>query len=101
MLKNKEGALYIQLIHNRKIKLITTRFRLYACEWDTQQASVIVNKSNSESYAYLQTVGAGLNVELKQIQELIAMLEKRGDYTVDELADYYLNHSFNGSFFLL
>jgi site-specific recombinase XerD len=36
---------------------------------------------------------------MKQIRELIALLDKRSDYSVDELAGYYVNRSFNGNLF--
>jgi site-specific recombinase XerD len=41
----------------------------------------------------------GLEIVLKQINELIQLLEIKDDYTVDELADLYTNNSFNGYLF--
>jgi site-specific recombinase XerD len=98
-IKDKEGVLCLQLIHNRKIKLITTCFRLYACEWDSLRASVKSDNDNPERENYLQSVKTGLKEEVKQIRGLIVMLDKRGNYSVDELADYHINHSFNGNLF--
>jgi site-specific recombinase XerD len=98
-IKNKEGALYIQLIHRRKIKLITTAFRLYPHEWNNSLASVCFDVCPAERNAYLLNLEAGLKEEMKQIRELIALLDKRSDYTVDELAEYYVNRSFNGNLF--
>jgi hypothetical protein len=62
---DKEGVLYIQLIHNRKIKLITTRFRLYPHEWDNCRTSVNINTSDTERQAYLLCLQDGLNTELQ------------------------------------
>jgi site-specific recombinase XerD len=98
-INHREGVLYIQLIHNRKVKLITTRFRIYSQEWDFQTESVKWNDTGIERHSYLQLVSTGLREELKQIRATIKMLDKRGAYTVDELADYYINRSFNGYFF--
>ena len=98
-IKDKEGVLYFQLIHNRKTKLITTRFRLLPQEWDSHACSVIINNTDGERNIYLQNIEDGIKFELRQIYELISLLEKRGDYTTDELAEYYLNQSFNGYFF--
>jgi site-specific recombinase XerD len=98
-IKNKEGVLYIQLIRHRKIKLITTRFRLFAKEWDTQRSSVQLGNAVMERQSYLQSIRTGLRKEIKQVRELIEMLDKKGDYTVDELSDYYVNRSFNGNLF--
>ena len=98
-IKNKEGVLYFQLIHNRKAKLITTRFRLQSYEWDIKLCCVIMDNAERERGVYLQNIKEGLESELRQIYELIFLLEKRSDYTTKELAEYYLNHSFNGYFF--
>jgi site-specific recombinase XerD len=47
----------------------------------------------------LQSVETGLRKEIKQIRELVEMLDKKSDYTVNELVDYYINRSFNGNLF--
>jgi site-specific recombinase XerD len=97
--KNKEGVICLQIIHNRKIKLIRTRFHLYPNEWDAQNESIVWNTADFERNTFLQSVKTGLNTELRQIAELVRLLQKRGDYTVDELADLYVNNSFNGYLF--
>lgn len=98
--KGKEGALYIQLIHNRRTKLVTTRFRLFPAEWDRRSAAVVINKGmDNERALYLQNIRDGLETELRQVYGLIALLGRRGTYTVDELAEHYASHSFNGYFF--
>jgi site-specific recombinase XerD len=98
-IKNKEGVLYLQLIHNRKAKLITTRFRLFAFEWDARSCTVITSNTDSGRNAYLQNLKVGLDAEIQQIRELISILEKQNGYTTGELVDHYVNHSFNGYFF--
>ncbi|MDR1348823.1 MAG: site-specific integrase [Prevotellaceae bacterium] len=98
-IKNREGALYIQLIHNRKAKLVTTRFRLYPSEWDTRSSTVITDNTDNERNMYLQNIKNGSEIEIRQIYDLIALLERRGDYTTQELIEYYISNSFNGYFF--
>jgi site-specific recombinase XerD len=98
-IRNKEGVLYFQLIHNRKTKLITSRFRLHPHEWNQRLSTVIMGNANSERYVYLQNTEEGLKSEVQQIYDLIGILEKRSSYTVQELVEYYVSHSFNGYFF--
>ncbi|GHU57062.1 integrase [Bacteroidia bacterium] len=81
--KDKEGVICLQLIHNRKVKLLRTRFHLYPHEWKNQPEHIKI----------------GLETELKQLADLIRLLKMRGDYTVEELADLYVNNSFNGYLF--
>lgn len=98
-IKNKEGVLYIQIIHSRETKLITTRFRLHSFEWDNRSSTVITNTIDSKRISYLQNIKDGLESEIRQINDLISILEKRGDYSTKELVEYYVNNSFNGYFF--
>jgi len=98
-IENKEGVLYLQLIHNRKTKLITTRFRLFSHEWDTRLSIPKTNNGHSERHIYLQHISESIKIETQQIYDLISMLENRGNYTINELSEYYVNHSFNGCFF--
>jgi site-specific recombinase XerD len=98
-IKNKEGVLYLQLIHNRKAKLITTRFRLFPYEWEVRSSTVMIDTTDNDRALYLQNLKNGLEAETQQIYDLIPILEKRGEYTVEELVEYHVNHSFNGYFF--
>ncbi|MDR1368871.1 MAG: site-specific integrase [Dysgonamonadaceae bacterium] len=81
--KGKEGVICLQLIHNRKIKLMRTRFHLHPHEWKNPP----------------EHIKTGMETELKQIVDLIRLLGMRGDYTVEELANLYANNSFNGYLF--
>jgi len=98
-IKNKEGVLYFQLIHNRKTKLITSRFRLYSHEWNQRLSTIIMDNADNDRCVYLQNTRENLKLEIQQIHDLINILEKRSNYTVQELVEHYVNHSFNGNFF--
>jgi hypothetical protein len=98
-IKNKEGVLYFQLINNRKAKLITTRFRLFLCEWDVRSTTVMINTTDNNRILYLQNLKNGLEAETQQIYDLISVLEKRSEDTTVELMEYHVNNSLNGFFF--
>src|SRR5215510_6577881 len=95
-IENKEGILCFQLIHNRKTKLVTTRFRLFSDEWDDRLSAVIIDGADKKRSSYLQNLKEGLESEVQQIYDLIFILDKRSSYTAGELAEYYVNQSFNG-----
>ena len=97
--KGKEGVICLQLIHNRKIKLLRTRFRLFPAEWDSNREILIFGNSGMERRIHLQSVKTGMEAELKHLNELVLLLEQKGEYTVDELTDLYLSNSFNGYLF--
>jgi len=98
-LKSKEGVVCLQLIHNRKVKLSRTRFRLFPCEWDDRKETAVRGNAGTERENQLQSIADGLEAELRQIGELIRFLEQKGEYTVEELTDLYVHRSFNGYLF--
>ena len=97
--KGKEGVICIQLIRNRKIKLLRTRFRLFPVEWDNRKETIRFDNAGLERQFYLQSVKNGIDTEQKQLVELLRLLEKKSDYTVEELSTLYTSNSFNGYFF--
>lgn len=93
----REGVIYFQLIHNRKVRLITTRFRLLPNEWDTKKESVKCNTTDPKRQKELQQIKKAIDIELKALEELIVTLSKLSHYTVDDLMQHYSNHSLTGS----
>ena len=98
-IKNREGVIYFQLIHNRKVKLVTTRFRIFVFEWDKHLSTIITCNSNTERASYLKNIKKSLESEIQQLSTLIFTFEKQSNYTIEELVEYYRNNSFNGYFF--
>jgi site-specific recombinase XerD len=96
---SKEGAVCLQLIHNRKIKLLRTRFRLFPSEWDERKDTVSFGKCDTKRQNLLIAVKSGLEAELRRVNDLIQMLGKQGDFNIGELAALYSSHSFNGCLF--
>jgi len=95
----KRGVICLQLIHNRKIKLLRTRFYLYPHEWNPQNESIRFENADFERIPSLQSIETGLEKELRQINKLIRLLEIRGNYSVNELVDLYTCDSLNGYLF--
>lgn len=93
----REGVIYIQLIHDRKVKLITTRFRLFKNEWDGKSECVKPDGANPTRWNDLQLIKNGIDGELKILNGLINILNKRSYYTVDDIAEYYVNNTLTGS----
>ncbi|MDR0680413.1 MAG: site-specific integrase [Dysgonamonadaceae bacterium] len=95
----KEGAVCLQLIHNRKIKLLRTRFKLFHSEWDERKNTVDLRECEAKRQNRLIAAKAGLEAELRQANDLIRVLKTKGDFTVSELAALHVSNSFNGCLF--
>ncbi|MDR1103603.1 MAG: phage integrase SAM-like domain-containing protein, partial [Tannerella sp.] len=60
---------------------------------------VITDDTDKERNLYLQNLMSSVRVEIQQVGDLIAILDQRGDYTAEELAEYYVNQALDGYFF--
>ena len=69
-IKGKTGVICLQLIRNRKVKLIRTRFRLFSDEWDKQLEIIFFGSSDFERQSYLQSIKLGLDAESDLIRLL-------------------------------
>lgn len=98
-ISKREGVIYFQLIHNRNVKLITTRFKLFSSEWDKHTSSVIIQTTNQERVNELYSIQHGIELELAEIENLISTLKKKGEYTVNDIADYHKTQALNGYLF--
>ena len=45
----KEGTLYIQVIHQRVVRQVSTKYKLYPNEWDAATQSVVIPIENVSS----------------------------------------------------
>jgi site-specific recombinase XerD len=61
--------------------------------------TIICHSADFERNLFLRSIKTRLESEKEQIADLIRLLEMRGNYTVEELADLYANNSFNGYLF--
>lgn len=83
----KEGTLYYHIIHQRKLRWISTDYHVYPEEWNAGKSSVIVSNSNNRQ-AHLQLIQSQIDWEMKQMQCIIHDKEMDGvSYSVDDLAN--------------
>ena len=83
----KEGTLYYHIIHQRKLRWISTDYHVYPEEWNARKSSVIVSNSNNRQ-AHLQLIQSQIDWEMRQMQCIIHDKEMDGvSYSVDDLAN--------------
>ena len=83
----KEGTLYYHIIHQRKLRWISTDYHVYPEEWNARKSSVIVSNSNNRQ-AHLQLIQSQIDWEMKQMQCIIHDKEMDGvSYSVDDLVN--------------
>ena len=89
----KEGSIYFRFIRKRKVKVVTTPYKVYPNEWNSELSIIRVGSSNSLRERELEEIYFGLKQTEERIRRKVIQLEKRGDYTLSELVDYCHNQS--------
>lgn len=97
--ENKEGVLFIQIIHQREIKVITTKLRLYPSEWDARRETVVVGSERGIRKEYLETVARSIEFERKVLMTIVEKLSSRGPYNTQKVVDSYVNSALSGYLF--
>lgn len=84
-----KGALFIQIIHCRKVRFITTRFKLHPHEWNECKQSVCINSEDMERGIELYNLQKDLDAELKRLHEIINKMEYKGVYTTEDVKEEF------------
>lgn len=93
----REGRLYFQVIHNRTVRQIGTKIRIYPHEWDERTGTVLCDNGDDEDRVKrLYDIKAKLDSTRTVLEKAKSMLEAEGlDYTVDDFlakCDYIRAH---------
>lgn len=92
-MKDKEGTLFFQVIHARQSKHISTGYKLFINEWDTESASVVIPDREGIRKQYLTGVKKEIENEIMRFNLIIRMLEKnKSAYTLEDIIKAYTVH---------
>lgn len=82
----RDGCLYYQVIHNRKVRQISTGYKIAKEEWDGKNGRVVLPENNPERAGYLLLVGKRVKHERDVLRRIIVSLScKDGVYTSDDI----------------
>ena len=92
---NKQGQnpVIIQIVHNRKKKIINIGHYLSSSEWDSVKELAIEESKIKEQKLYLQKLNINIGKKLGQIKKKIVELEEIGKpFTVDMISEPFTQH---------
>lgn len=91
-LRDREGTIYYQVIHERRVKQLFTKYHLYIHEWDENKASVKIVTSNGRAII-LRFVRERIRWEIESLNKIIREFEKKSlSYNVEDIADEFEQH---------
>lgn len=83
-----EGVLYLQVIHNREVRRMSTGRRIFAAEWDESRSAIIVPPSASPRAASLAALSSEMALLVSRFDDVIARLARtRRPYTASAVMD--------------
>lgn len=88
---NYPGSLVLRITHKRKVKQITTTYKIYPNEWNSQKKALIIPLKESLRCTYLLQIEKEMINDLFLLKQIIETLEKQGEYNLtDILRGYFL-----------
>lgn len=83
---NKEGALYIQMIYQRKVRRIQTEYLIFNNEWDDSTGNIILPSYDSPRYTSVNCLKTNIEWELLHLRKTAVELERSNiQWSVDEI----------------
>ncbi len=79
----KEGSIVFQLICGRAVRRITSKYKIFAGEWDGEAGRIALPTPSSPRYAHLVSVELALQWELNRLQR---MVQESVPVNLDEIA---------------
>ena len=88
----KQGTLFIQVIHKRVARQVSTSYKLYPDEWDADSQSVVISKNmTSDRSQYLHTLQKTLRSDTSRLQIIILTLDhSRKEYHAKDVVKRFL-----------
>lgn len=88
----KQGTLFIQVIHQRVVRQVSTKYKLYPKEWDAAKQSVVFPKDTFPPRSqYLQEVQEALQHDAARLQLIILSLDhSRKAYQARDVVERFL-----------
>ena len=88
----KQGTLFIQVIHQRVVRQVSTSYKLYPKEWDADRQSVVIPKDTSSKRSpYLHNVQEALRSDAARLRLIILSLDhSRKAYQAKDVVKRFL-----------
>lgn len=97
--EDHEGAIYYQIIHERKVRQLATDYHVKPEEWDENRSMVIVN-SAADRKAVLISIRERIRFDVERLSKITKKLEKEGlEFSADDVIDEFKRYKSEYSMF--
>ena len=96
---DREGTIYYQIIHERKVRQLFSNYHVFHNEWN-ENRSMVANPSHSERMSFLHSVRERILWEVERLVKIDRKLDANGlVYTADDIIDEFKRYSMEYSLF--
>lgn len=87
----KEGSVYYQIIHRRKVRHIRTTYKIFPNEWDSALGMINIFSENiNNRRSYLNELKKLIDIDILKITKCVSWLEQAfSDYEIDSIIKLY------------
>lgn len=95
---NREGAIYYQIIHERKTRQLATNYKIFPTEWDEKRSTLATR--NAERRSFILAIRERIRWDIERLTKIAHNLDAAGfDYTADDVIDELNRYSHEYSLF--
>ncbi len=96
---NKEGVLYYQIIHERKVRQLITSYHIFPTEWNEKRSKIICHENN-ERHPLLLSFREHIRWDMERLNRIIKSFDNNElPFTTDDIIDEYHRYSQEYSLF--
>lgn len=97
--EDHDGAIYYQIIHERKVRQLNTEYHVRKEEWD-ENRSMVVTKQSSERKSLILSIRERIRWDVERLTKIAKKLDNEGiSYTADDVIDEFKRYASEYSLF--
>lgn len=94
-----EGAIYYQIIHERKVRQLLTEYKVFPDEWD-ESRSMVTTTQKSERKSFILSIRERIRWDVERLTKIDRKLDSNGlTYTADDVIDEFNRYAHEYSLF--
>lgn len=96
---DREGSIYYQVIHERKVRQLLTSYHVFPSEWDEKRSMVTISQKN-ERKSFILSIRERIRWDVERLVKIGRKLDSNGlVYTADDVIDEFNHYSHEYSLF--
>lgn len=96
---DREGTIYYQVIHERKIRQLLTDYHVFSSEWD-EKRSMVTASQTSERKSFILSIRERIRWDIERLIKINHKLNTNGlSYTADDVIDEFNRYAHEYSLF--